>query len=115
LGGLHVICSELHESSRIDRQLIGRCGRQGDPGSYRHYFALDDEILALGFGEAAAKRIALMDLARRSPNNWAALFVRAQRRIEAEHFRQRRLLHAQEKQRLKLQEQMGLDSFMDAV
>lgn len=115
LGGLHVICSELHESSRIDRQLIGRCGRQGDPGSYRHYFALDDEILALGFGEAAAKRIALMDLARRSPKNWAALFVRAQRRIEAEHFRQRRLLHTQEKQRLKLQEQMGLDSFMDAV
>jgi preprotein translocase subunit SecA len=115
LGGLHVICSELHESSRIDRQLVGRCGRQGDPGSYRHYFALDDEVLALGFGEAAAKRIAQMDPARRSPQSWAALFLRAQRRIQSEHFRQRRLLQCQEKQRLDLQNQMGLDPFMDAV
>ena len=35
LGGLHVICTEMHDSARIDRQLIGRCGRQGDPGTYR--------------------------------------------------------------------------------
>ena len=34
LGGLHVICTEMHDASRIDRQLIGRCGRQGDPGTY---------------------------------------------------------------------------------
>ena len=33
LGGLHVICTEMHDSARIDRQLIGRCGRQGDPGT----------------------------------------------------------------------------------
>jgi preprotein translocase subunit SecA len=50
LGGLHVICTELHESARIDRQLIGRCGRQGDPGTYRQFLALDDEILLVGFG-----------------------------------------------------------------
>ena len=40
-----VICTELHDAARIDRQLIGRCGRQGDPGTYRQYLAMDDEIL----------------------------------------------------------------------
>ncbi len=44
LGGLHVICTEMHDSARIDRQLIGRCGRQGDPGTFRQYIALDDEL-----------------------------------------------------------------------
>jgi preprotein translocase subunit SecA len=115
LGGLHVICSELHESSRIDRQLIGRCGRQGDPGSYRHYFALDDEILRLGFGDAVAKRLATQRVKQRSPQKWARLFLKAQRRVEGEHFRQRRMLQLKEKQRLDLQEQMGLDPFMDAI
>ncbi len=54
LGGLHVICTELHDSARIDRQLIGRCGRQGDPGTYRQYLSLDDDILSAGFGPKAA-------------------------------------------------------------
>ena len=45
MGGLHVIVSERHESGRIDRQLIGRCARQGDPGSYRVFISLEDELL----------------------------------------------------------------------
>ena len=45
-GGLHVILTEFHESARIDRQLFGRGGRQGDPGSYVAITALDDEIFA---------------------------------------------------------------------
>ena len=45
-GGLHVILTEFHESPRIDRQLFGRGGRQGDPGSYVAITALDDEIFA---------------------------------------------------------------------
>ena len=49
LGGLHVILTEMHDSARIDRQLAGRCGRQGDPGTFRQYLALDDELL-LGLG-----------------------------------------------------------------
>lgn len=44
-GGLHVIATEGHESSRIDRQLFGRAGRQGDPGSSQLFFSLDDELL----------------------------------------------------------------------
>ena len=49
LGGLHVILSEMHDSARIDRQLAGRCGRQGDPGTFRQYLSLDDELL-MGLG-----------------------------------------------------------------
>jgi len=44
LGGLHVISSEWHEAGRIDRQLFGRCGRQGDPGSYQAISSLEDEL-----------------------------------------------------------------------
>jgi preprotein translocase subunit SecA len=43
-GGLHVIATERHESHRIDRQLFGRCGRQGDPGSYEVVVSLEDEL-----------------------------------------------------------------------
>ena len=46
LGGLHVIVSELHESKRIDRQLIGRAARQGEPGSFRIYRSAEDEIIS---------------------------------------------------------------------
>jgi preprotein translocase subunit SecA len=44
LGGLHVLATEFHDSRRIDRQLFGRCGRQGDPGSYQVIVSLEDEI-----------------------------------------------------------------------
>jgi preprotein translocase subunit SecA len=44
-GGLHVIATECHESPRIDRQLFGRCGRQGDPGSYHLIASLEDELM----------------------------------------------------------------------
>ncbi len=45
LGGLHVLATEHHEAGRIDRQLFGRCGRQGDPGSVQSILSLEDEIL----------------------------------------------------------------------
>ncbi len=51
LGGLHVIGTERHESRRIDNQLRGRSGRQGDPGTSRFFVALDDEIMRLFGGE----------------------------------------------------------------
>ncbi|MEX0819118.1 MAG: preprotein translocase subunit SecA, partial [Pirellulaceae bacterium] len=56
LGGLHVIGTELHESARIDRQLVGRCARQGDPGSFRQFMSLDDDIIRAGLGPRAAAK-----------------------------------------------------------
>ncbi len=46
IGGLHVIASECHEARRIDRQLFGRCGRQGNAGSYEMFLSLEDEIVS---------------------------------------------------------------------
>ena len=57
LGGLHVICTEMHDASRIDRQLIGRCGRQGDPGTFRQYLALDDDLLLAGLGPKKSRKL----------------------------------------------------------
>src|SRR5256712_6505847 len=45
IGGLHVIATEFHEAGRIDRQLFGRCGRQGDPGTHEAFASLEDEVL----------------------------------------------------------------------
>jgi len=115
LGGLHVICSELHESARIDRQLIGRCGRQGDQGSYRQFLALDDEILQAGLGPKKAKSLA--QLGSREPSNqprYAFLFRRAQARVEREHFRGRKIMMHYEHERHKMQTQMGQDPYLDS-
>jgi len=54
LGGLHIIGTERHESRRIDNQLRGRAGRQGDPGSTRFYLALDDDLMRLFNGDKVA-------------------------------------------------------------
>ena len=51
-GGLHVIGTERHESRRIDNQLRGRCGRQGDPGSSRFYVSLQDDLMRLFASES---------------------------------------------------------------
>src|SRR5438046_5485820 len=51
LGGLHVIGTERHEARRIDLQLRGRCGRQGDPGSSRFFLSLEDDLMRIFAGE----------------------------------------------------------------
>ena len=56
LGGLHILGTERHEARRIDNQLRGRAGRQGDPGSSRFYLALDDELMRL-FGSARIAKV----------------------------------------------------------
>jgi preprotein translocase subunit SecA len=66
LGGLHVILTEYHESRRIDRQLFGRGGRQGDPGGYECFASLEDEILRR-FGWTALDHLA-RGLARGEPS-----------------------------------------------
>jgi len=116
LGGLHVICTEMHDSGRIDRQLIGRCGRQGDPGTYRQYLSLDDDLLLGGLGpEKARKWKGRGEQSDDASDALAALFRRAQRKVEARHFRQRRALLYFEKERKKMQRQMGQDPYLDTA
>ncbi len=95
LGGLHILGTERHESRRIDNQLRGRSGRQGDPGSSRFYLALDDDLMRL-FG---SDRIAgLMD--RLGMQEGEAIENRmitkaienAQKRVEAHNFEIRKTL-----------------------
>ena len=117
LGGLHVICTELHDSARIDRQLVGRCGRQGDPGTWRQFLALDDDILVEGYGPKRASRIArrLSGQLRANPERLVAFFQRAQQRVEARHRRQRRALEYMERQKAESHIQMSQDPYLDAA
>jgi preprotein translocase subunit SecA len=117
LGGLHVICTELHDSARIDRQLVGRCGRQGDPGTWRQYVALDDEILIAAYGAKRAKRIAagLQRSLGGNPERLLSTFRRAQQSVEARHRRQRRVLEYIERQRAEAHIQMSQDPYLDAA
>ena len=52
-----MICTEMHDAGRIDGQLRGRCARQGDPGTYRQYLALDDDLLEGGLGPKKAGKL----------------------------------------------------------
>lgn len=114
LGGLHVICTELHESQRIDRQLIGRCGRQGDPGSYRQYLSLDDEILLLGLGAKRAEKLKQLGEQSSGPlPRYESLFHKAQRKVEKRHFRDRKILLYHDKERYKVQRAMSQDPYLD--
>ena len=115
-GGLHVICTELHDSARIDRQLIGRCGRQGDPGTFRKYMALDDEILKVGFGPQTAERLASKGSAQEQEmNSYGTQFLKSQRKVERKHFRDRSILLHHEKERKKMQREMGQDPYLDTA
>lgn len=114
-GGLHVICAELHESSRIDRQLTGRAARQGDPGSARVFLSLEDEILTSGLGaeQAAALRA---DYQRSGRNLQSAVryFYQAQQRVEKLHERQRVELVNRISARREMLQQMGQHANLNA-
>ncbi len=67
LGGLHVVGTERHEARRIDNQLRGRSGRQGDPGSSRFYVSLEDDIMRLFGGEQISKIMTAFKLPEDTP------------------------------------------------
>lgn len=95
LGGLYVIGTERHESRRIDNQLRGRSGRQGDPGATRFYLALDDEIMRMHGGEMIKTLLTATNVPDDVPFQ-SKLITRAlqgaQRRVEAENFDTRKHL-----------------------
>ena len=113
-GGLHVIGTELHDARRIDRQLIGRCGRQGDPGTFRQYLALDDDILKLALSPRRAAKLKQLGLESSGPfERNLKIFRRAQRRVEARNSRQRGAMLYRERERQKAYEKIGFDYYLD--
>jgi preprotein translocase subunit SecA len=112
-GGLHVICSELHDSARIDRQLMGRCARQGDPGTVRQYMSLDDDVIRTGFGPETAKTMTDLGKAGANAQKYLGLLKRSQRKVERRHLRDRFVLLYHEKERKKMQQEMGQDPYLD--
>jgi preprotein translocase subunit SecA len=88
-GGLHIIGTERHESRRIDNQLRGRSGRQGDPGSSRFYLALEDPLLRIFGGERLAGIMQRLKMPEGEPIEHTIVnrsIAKAQNRVEARNF-----------------------------
>lgn len=93
LGGLHVIGTERHESRRIDNQLRGRSGRQGDSGSSRFYVALDDDIMRLFGGDQVANLMTFFKMPEDVPLEHAMVsraIEQAQSKVEGFNFDSRK-------------------------
>jgi len=89
LGGLHIIGTERHESRRIDNQLRGRSGRQGDPGSSRFYISLEDDLMRLFGSERLTNIVNALGLEEDQPIEHKMLsnaIEGAQRRVEGKNF-----------------------------
>jgi preprotein translocase subunit SecA len=87
LGGLHVLLTERHDSRRVDRQLEGRCGRQGDPGRVEAFLSLEDDLMR-SRGARLERRLARLALAF-GPRAAGAFIRLRQMRIERLHGRMR--------------------------
>ncbi len=88
-GGLHIVGTERHESRRIDNQLRGRAGRQGDPGSSRFYLSLDDELMRIFAGDRVKGLMERMGMPDGEPieHPWVTKSVEnAQQKVEARNF-----------------------------
>ena len=88
-GGLHILGTERHESRRIDNQLRGRSGRQGDPGSSRFYLSLQDDLLRIFGGERISTMMDRLGLKEDEPieHPWLSRAIaNAQKKVEAHNF-----------------------------
>ncbi|GIW81177.1 MAG: protein translocase subunit SecA 2 [Gemmatales bacterium] len=114
VGGLHVLGTERHEAIRIDRQLQGRAGRQGDPGSCQFFLSLEDELLE---GLGPDKQESLREWGRSHLDadcqRFAPLFRKAQKRLERRYYRQRLDLMLHERQRQQILKDLGSDPYVD--
>lgn len=95
LGGLHILGTERHEARRIDNQLRGRSGRQGDPGSSRFYLSLEDDLMRI-FGSdrisGLMQRLGMEEGVPIEHNMVTRAIENAQKRVEAQHFSSRKHL-----------------------
>jgi len=95
LGGLHILGTERHESRRIDNQLRGRAGRQGDPGSSRFYLSFDDDLMRIFGGDRAKNWLQKLGMEEGVPIEAKMVtrsIERAQKQVEGQHFSARKHL-----------------------
>ena len=95
LGGLHILGTERHEARRIDNQLRGRAGRQGDPGSSRFYLSLEDDLLRIFAGERISSIMHKLGMEEGVPIESRLISKRieaAQKAVEAQNFESRKHL-----------------------
>lgn len=117
-GGLHVIATEMHSSKRIDRQLVGRAARQGDPGSYRFILSMEDELL-----RAVPNRVVASWLRKYPPDletgeitsRCLRLFQATQNRLEATSLRYRKSALKNEQFRIKTCRKMGIEHTLEMI
>jgi preprotein translocase subunit SecA len=92
-GGLHIVGTERHESRRIDDQLRGRAGRQGDPGSSRFFISMEDDLMKMFAGKTTMKALGMLGMKEDDAieHRWITKSVeRAQRKVEERNFEMRK-------------------------
>lgn len=112
-GGVHVIATAMHSSDRIDRQLVGRTARQGDPGSFQFMLSLEDPFLRI-LPRRLQKKLANVGsgvFSRRMQRH----FRRAQRQLEKIHARQRKQMLRAERERQETFRRLGLDPYLECA
>ena len=95
LGGLHILATERHEARRIDNQLRGRAGRQGDPGSSRFYLSLEDDLMRIFGSDRISGLMLKLGMEEGVPIEHGMVtksIERAQRQVEAQNFAVRKHL-----------------------
>jgi len=100
-GGLHVIIVDQNESVRVDRQLTGRCGRQGDPGSYQSIISLDDDIFTESYPAPLLKCLAMLSNRQSLIPTWLGTYLiyKAQHKLEKRQQAMRKQLLKQDRKR----------------
>jgi preprotein translocase subunit SecA len=110
-----VIATEMHSSARIDRQLVGRAARQGDPGTYQFFLSLEDELLRVLSPQQreSIQKKARPDAAGEVSASWRKKFEQTQSALEKLHTRQRKQQLEREKQRATRYHKLRLDPFIE--
>ena len=116
-GGVHVIATSIHSSARIDRQLVGRTARQGDPGSFQFLLSLEDQFLRV-LPERTQKQLASLVAGkpREVPAQYVGKYFRkAQRQLERIHLRMRKQMLRGEQQQQETFRRIGLDPYLECA
>ncbi|MCH2212878.1 MAG: translocase [Fuerstiella sp.] len=116
-GGVHVIATSVHSSARIDRQLVGRTARQGDPGTFQFLLSLEDPFLNILSPRARRQLRTLIEHQQGEITglNVKTYFRKAQRQLEKNYARQRKQLLKSERRQSETFRRIGLDPYLECA